>query len=210
MLADVSGHGVGATMVAFHLDLIVKDFLDESRENGVSIPGNNAENKTDKNESLLKLCAESANNKICVEYNAMGVFVATLLGIIDLHEGMFYFIAAGSPPPLVEINNVIKELEQKASPPLGAVKDKEFVVNSIKMDMSRMLLFTDGIYEIEDKTRGEMLSIDGLANIMQKLIGEGRFSLESLYNRISYEYDYNFEDDVSIVMVEEKTEDLSK
>lgn len=198
MLADVSGHGVGATIVAFHMDLMLRQLLGD---NGVSSLLTAVMMDVPEEERELRFITGALNERLYAEYGTMGLFAATFLGILDAEENTLRFIAAGSPPLLLQAGGQVRELPQKSSRPLGVMPDTIFRQNVIPLSFDRLLFFTDGIFEVAKSATGEMLDISGLAETASRLFREGKFSLENLYTRVARDFQFNFEDDVTILSV---------
>lgn len=207
LLADVSGHGVGATLIACYLDILVREFLDENmiQLHDVSrMIQDLLETYDSEAERLLSQLTAYINNRLELEYGRMGLFVAAFVGIADIRKGELLYITAGSPPPFVQYGNIMSAVKSRPSPPLGVINGARFHIERVKLDFERLLIMTDGIFEVADRDTHEMLDMEGLADVAQKLLAENRFTLDNLYARVATEFRFNFEDDVSILMLEKK------
>jgi len=188
-IMDVSGHGVGAALVGFHLQFLTQQWI-------ASYPLTTAEN--------LKQYVEWINREMEKEYGSMGIFLSGILGLCDEETDTIHLISAGSPPPIIQTER-FSPLALKNSIALGVISPTTFHLNSFSTaSWKRLFFFTDGIYEIQSPSK-EMLSIPGFIEILTSLERDGKFSLVNLYNRIAREYNYHFEDDVTILMLEKKT-----
>ncbi|MFN4215945.1 MAG: SpoIIE family protein phosphatase [Brevinematales bacterium] len=185
-LLDVSGHGVGAALVGFHLNFLTQQWI-------AMQPLASAEH--------LQRYVEWINGEMEKEYGIMGIFLSGIFGLCDEQSQTLHLISAGSPPPIIQ-TETFSLLELKNSVAIGVVSPAVFHLNSFSTtSWKRLLFFTDGIYEIQSPSK-EMLSISGLLQILTSLEKDQKFSLANLYNRIAKEYAYHFEDDVTIFMLE--------
>lgn len=188
MMCDVSGHGVGAAMVVVLLDIYTKEFLRTQ-------PINSADG--------LERYVRFLNNKVEAEHGQTGTFVASIFGMFDLKDEALYFILASSPPPIVVKRGRAYSLETKGSAPLGVIKDHKFRLYKMSLDFDGLFIFTDGVYEIHKPGTDDMMDIPGLIDIMTKMMANNKkITLNSLYNRIALEYKNNFEDDVTMLLIE--------
>jgi|GEM_PF-1837984 sigma-B regulation protein RsbU (phosphoserine phosphatase) len=187
-LLDVSGHGVGASLVGFYLHFLTQQWI-------ISHPLSTAQN--------LKEYVDWINNNIEKEYGSMGIFLSGIFGLLDEKNNQIHLISTGSPPVIIQTND-FEILRLKNFVALGVVPFASFSVETFSTTQwKRMLFFTDGVYEIQTPEK-EMLNVEGFIAILSSLEKDKKFSLSNLYNRIAKEYNYHFEDDVSILMVEKK------
>ncbi len=193
-LLDVSGHGVGAALVGFHLNFLTQQWI-------ATRPLANEQNLLD--------YVRWINAEMEQEYGNMGIFLSGIFGLCDEENDQLHLISAGSPPPIVQTDR-FHTLELKNSVAIGVVSPVSFSINTVNTrTWKRMLFFTDGIYEIQTSSK-QMLSISGFLKILDGLEKDGVFSLANLYNRIAKEYSYHFEDDVTIFMLEKNRDPMER
>lgn len=187
MMCDVSGHGVGAAMVVVLLDIYTKEFL-----KNYSL--NSAEN--------LHRYVRFINDKVEEEHGSTGTFVASMFGLLNLKTNDLHFILASSPPPIVIKNGKPVCLDSRSSAPVGVIRGHNFRLYKVKFDFEAMIVFTDGVYEISKPDTHDMMDIPGFLEIIGSVLKNKKLTLSAVFNRIAYEYKYNFEDDITMLMIE--------
>ena len=132
LIADVSGHGVPAALIASMIKIAVQSVLDSA-----SNPG----------EVMLRL------NKI-LGTQLQGQFVTSAYLYLDTAAGEARYSAAGHPP-LLYWDSVLKQIKNIESNglPLGISTNSDYpVFNFAFKSRDRFLLHTDGIIEPENSS----------------------------------------------------------
>lgn len=141
LIADVAGKGIPAALFM----MVTKALL---KNNASASPG-----------KIL----EQTNNTLCENNDSM-MFVTVWLGIVQLSSGRIIYANAGHNYPLLQINDQNpKQLNQRSGPALGVRCNISFQDYTAELPYnSRLLLYTDGINEAENK-RHEFFGTDKLA-----------------------------------------------
>ncbi len=151
-ISDVMGHGVSAAFVTVFIKTILAEFQQQIEDN----PG-----------YLLEILNTRFNDLIS---SRLFMFATAFCGMIDLSKGELVCANAGHSFPLLYNEH------QKAYHPigdkntgngLGIWRDSVYEITHYPFDaLSRMLLYTDGVYEAKNPN-GEEFSVDRL----QQLVG---------------------------------------
>lgn len=138
-IADVSDKGVPASIVAATLQGIIHALM----LTGQSLPRT----------------ADLINSFLCARQ--VGKY-ATMILMKVFPSGCVEFVNCGHVPPLlINPNGKVTELEA-SNPIVGIIEDATYSASQITLKAGdRLLLATDGITEIEDKS-GNLISVDGL------------------------------------------------
>ena len=145
-LLDVCGHGVGSALMAVSAVNVLRS-------------------KMIKNVDFCKPAELlTALNNIFLMEDHQGKFFTLWYGVFNKKQRTLKFASAGHPPALLidfEFNNQPKMKPlQTPNPPIGCIKDFEFEeCEVILKDISKLYVFSDGVYEIE-KANGEIMSLD--------------------------------------------------
>jgi len=141
IIADVSGKGVPASIVAATLQGIIHALI----LTGQSLPET----------------ADLVNRFLCTRQ--VGKY-ATMIVLKVFPDGSVEYMNCGHIPPLLITPTGIRYLEE-ANLIVGILSEATYTSSHFTMQPGeRILLTTDGITEIEDKT-GEQIGIDGLATL---------------------------------------------
>src|SRR5215469_11638641 len=141
IIADVSGKGVPASIVAATLQGIIHALI----LTGQSLPET----------------ADLVNRFLCTRQ--VGKY-ATMIVLKVFPDGSVEYMNCGHIPPLLITPTGIRYLEE-ANLIVGILSEATYTSSHFTMQPGeRILLTTDGITEIEDKT-GEQIGIDGLATM---------------------------------------------
>ena len=141
IIADVSGKGVPASIVAATLQGIIHALI----LTGQSLPET----------------ADLVNRFLCTRQ--VGKY-ATMIVLKVFPNGSVEYMNCGHIPPLLITPTGIRYLEE-ANLIVGILSEATYTSSHFTMQPGeRILLTTDGITEIEDKT-GEQIGIDGLATL---------------------------------------------
>ncbi|MDA0782189.1 MAG: fused response regulator/phosphatase [Rickettsiales bacterium] len=141
LIADVSGHGITASLYAFVLHTVI-----ESQIKNYLAPG-----------KIL----EEVNKRLC-PLLVSGKFATLFLGIIDTERSVLQYAAAAAPTPLLFSGDKIIKIETKGYL-LGTQKDATYETNQLPFNRDNILcLYSDAMTESPDKN-GNVLSEDDLA-----------------------------------------------
>ena len=189
LICDVMGHGIRAALVTS----ILRGMLDKYRD----VAHDPEELLHQINQALL------ANLKSV----SSTVFATACYGVLDATTGRLRLANAGHPAPLI-IRAATQQVERltgvQRSPALGLLRDAVFTTTNITLDVhDRLLLFTDGIYEVESAT-GQEFGLDRLlAAVRQRTAVAGVQLLDDLLAETrQYSATGEFTDDVCLVSVE--------
>ena len=150
-ISDVMGHGVSAAFVTVFIKTILAEFQQQIEDN----PG-----------YLLEILNTRFNDLIS---SRLFMFATAFCGMIDLSKGELVCANAGHSFPLLYNEH------QKAYHPigdkntgngLGIWRDSVYETTHYPFDaLSRMLLYTDGVYEAKNP-KGEEFSVDRLQQLV--------------------------------------------
>ncbi len=151
VIADVTGHGLGAALVMANFQAAVYGALTT-------------------NASLPHVARRV--NQLVHRNTPSGVFITAILGKVDVAAGIIEFISAGHPGPLALRAGDWTAGEKLNSLPLGIDPDESFTVQEILPNVHGgvVLFFTDGLIE-SPSPDGTLLGVDpikqALANVAQ-------------------------------------------
>ncbi|MCZ9891264.1 fused response regulator/phosphatase [Brachyspira hyodysenteriae] len=150
LLADVSGHGVAASM----LTILIKSFFD-------SHIVTNSHNTSPAN--FIKEL-----NQFFIEENFdKNLFASVFYATYNNETGELICSSAGSPKPIYKSKDEILEIDV-GGPLIGMTEDIEYTETKIQLNHNDILfIFTDGAYEIFDKD-GKMFGDELLKNVFTK------------------------------------------
>ncbi|MBW5394734.1 stage II sporulation protein E [Brachyspira hampsonii] len=152
LLADVSGHGVAASM----LTILIKSFFD-------SHAVINCKNTSPSN--FIK----ELNNFFIDENFDKSLFASVFYAIYNNDTGELICSSGGSPKPIYHSKDSAEEINIEG-PLIGMSEDSEYSEISIKLKYNDVIfIFTDGAYEVFN-TEGKMLGDTELKNIFTKNI----------------------------------------
>ena len=151
-ISDVMGHGVSAAFVTVFIKTILAEFQQQIEDN----PGH-----------LLEILNTRFNDLIS---SRLFMFATAFCGIINLNKGELVCANAGHSFPLLysEHQGAYHPIGDKnTGNGLGIWRDSVYEITNYPFDaLSRMLLYTDGVYEAKNP-RGEEFTVDRL----QQLVG---------------------------------------
>ena len=184
LLADVSGHGVAASM----LTILIKSFFDSH----VIIDNQN----TSPSQFLKEL-----NNFFIEENFDKNLFASVFYAVYNNDTGDFICSSGGSPKPFYYSKDNIEELETEG-PLIGMTEESEYYESKIKLNHNDMLfIFTDGAYEIFNE-EGKMLGDDELKNIFSKHVKKDiKVIKENIIKELKTFSNNNLQDDISMIML---------
>jgi phosphoserine phosphatase RsbU/P len=158
LIADVSGHGLGAALVTTML---------QGALSGMSL---GVDPVTVLNHVNMFLC----------EHTSVGRYVTLFFGILST-DGTLDFMRAGHPSPLLIRGGEVTDLYNQGSLPIGILEDAQVAAANTRLDPGdTLVLFTDGVTEATDPD-GEMLETKKLREIVA---ADGDKSVEELQDSI--------------------------
>jgi phosphoserine phosphatase RsbU/P len=158
LIADVSGHGLGAALVTTML---------QGALSGMSL---GVDPVTVLNHVNMFLC----------EHTSVGRYVTLFFGILST-DGTLDFMRAGHPSPLLIRGGEVTDLYNQGSLPIGILEDAQVAAARTRLDPGdTLVLFTDGVTEATDPD-GEMLETKKLREIVA---ADGDKSVEELQSSI--------------------------
>ena len=188
LICDVMGHGIRAALVTS----ILRGLLDKYRAVAY-----------EPSELLHKI-----NQALLVNLKSVSstVFATACYGVLDAATGRLQFANAGHPAPLV-VRATARQVERltgtRPAPALGLLRDAAYTTTTITLDVhDRVLLFTDGIYEVE--AAGQEFGLDRLQAAVQHHAGDTSEQLldNLLTDTRRFSATGEFTDDVCLVSVE--------
>jgi sigma-B regulation protein RsbU (phosphoserine phosphatase) len=145
LIADVSGHGVPAALIASMVKLAATSQRDNAANPSALLAGMNA----------------------ALFGNTQSQFVTAAYVHLDSETGEFRYSAAGHPPMLLLRKGKITEIEENGLM-LAAFDLAQYSNASHQLEAGdRLLLYTDGIVEAANAT-GEFLGQDALSVLLQR------------------------------------------
>lgn len=195
VLFDVMGHGVRAALVTGLLRALVDDgsVLSLGPEKFLSLLNRN-----------LRSILRSADQQI---------FVTALCMVADPIEQQVYFASAGHPNPLHldSVSKKVTSLEATRGPPLGISDEGNWVKHNAPFGPGhRILLFTDGLYEVEGPD-GQEFGMQRVSDCAQRKIDVPATQLLSELVEEGQEFSTtgDFHDDVCVILVEPETRQIN-
>jgi len=114
----------------------------------------------------LERLANSLNQVLC-DLNKPNQFISALFGIVDISSGLFEYVNAGHPPPVVIENKSHIQFLNEADIVLGILEKNEYQSQSIKIHKgSTLFIYTDGITEATNESMAEF-GIERLVDILK-------------------------------------------
>jgi PAS domain S-box-containing protein len=188
LICDVMGHGARASLLTAYLQGQIEELMPVA---------------ADPNVFIRKL--NIGINSIMTQFHT-GVFATVFYLVADIKSGKIHYTNAGHPGPFILRKNegIIEQVycsDRKAEPALGLVNDFNYSVYESPISRDDMvLLFTDGIYEVEDG-KGEIFGKDRLLSSLQtRLSMAPDLLLDKIIEEIkSFSHTKEFKDDVCLV-----------
>ncbi len=140
LICDVMGHGVRSALIV----AMLRGLLEKQRAL-VNDPGSFLQGLNDGLVSILERAGTT-------------MFATAFFGLADLATGAFKYANAGHPGPIVTGKNGVRQLatqRHEKGPGLGLLRGAIYPTREIPFnEVERMILFTDGVLEAENK-KGE-------------------------------------------------------
>ncbi len=158
-LLDGVGHGLPAVLTTS----VALAALRAARRAGTGLPG----------------LPGAATDAIAGEWTD-GRFVTGVLAEFDTASGVFRYVNAGHPPPvLLRRGRAVRALGEGRRLPLGLADGRVEVGQARLEPGDRLLLYTDGVTEARDPD-GELFGLARLADLAERHIGSGLPGPETL------------------------------
>ena len=150
LVCDVSGHGIGAALVANRI------YSETTAHLRGGMP-------------FLDMF-EELNRFLIEDIPGSGMFVTIAAARIDVHRRSMVFAGAGHPPAMLARRDQTPFLLESRSMILGALPEAVDVKSTLEVQLQpddRIVIYTDGITEVFN-SRGEMLGIPGIQEIVRQ------------------------------------------
>ncbi|MCX6866650.1 MAG: SpoIIE family protein phosphatase [Verrucomicrobia bacterium] len=189
LICDVMGHGVRSALIVAMLRGLLEKQRSQATEPGIFLQG--------LNDGLTAILERAGTT----------MFATAFYGLIDLSAATFSYACAGHPGPVIDGPGGIRQLateRREKGPGLGLIRGSTFPANSIPLaSIRRMILFTDGILEVENP-QGEPFFEDRLMEIIGR---NSQQSLDDVLDAIlarvlTFSGTRHFDDDVCLLGVE--------
>ncbi len=189
LICDVMGHGVRAALIVAMLRGLLEKQRDSTREPGLLLQG--------VNDGLAAI----------LERAGATMFATAFFGLIDQSAGVFRYACAGHPGPVVAGRKGVRQIaceRTEMGPGLGLIRGACYPVTEMSLEeIDRIVLFTDGILEAENKC-GEAFFEKRLIELIS---ANSELSLDLLLDGIlasvlDFSEGKHFDDDVCLLGVE--------
>lgn len=185
-IADVSGHGVSASMFTMFLRQVMR----------------NKQNKT--------LSIEETINDLISSYKELKIdpetYFTVMYGIYNKRLNEIVFVNAGHNcyPIIIRQGEKIEEIEVQGFPICSIVN--RFSHNSIRIKLNKgdkVLLYTDGIVEAYNRKTKLFFGYDQLFNVLNQSINqESETIVSKIYEKVIDFSSGNIKDDIALVLLE--------
>jgi len=194
---DVSGHGISAALLSMYLSNLLTSTADQACNQNcegteASIKENLANMVSSFNTHLLDLTDH---------------YFTMILGVIDTAEHRLYFVQAGHPMPFL-VNRSTQKVEELECTgfPVGLVPGVEYEVMSYSFPPeSRLVLFSDGLFEMVDDNEQPLLNTDLEAALKTSITDTACETVKSICNAFLVDnYEETQPDDLSVMVIDFK------
>lgn len=192
-ILDVSGHGVGAALLSFTLTHLLspsagQTLLVEETEDGPGLV------------SPARV-AERLNRQFPMDRTRQ--YFTLVYGILDASSGLFRYVMAGHPAPVLVRRNASPAPLEGCGFPIGMIDHAQFEDNTAVLQPGdRLYFYTDGVVEALDSAEQEF----GFARLIDELDQQRdrplRAGLEWIANAVRDWSGGHLRDDVSLLSVE--------
>jgi len=187
-ICDVMGHGVRSALIVSML----RGLMEKERDSATS----------------PEWFLYGLNSSLSAILRRAGVtmFATAFYAVLDLNDKSLVYANAGHPSPFVVGEDGVSRLsdhKKVTGPALGLVDECAYASGEISFDQfSKLILFTDGIYETANPD-GEEMGIDRLAKVIDKSEDGIERTLDELLEATrDFTGDGEYGDDVCLVGVE--------
>jgi phosphoserine phosphatase RsbU/P len=183
------GHGVRSALVVAMLRGLMEKQRPQAADPGAFLHG--------LNEGLASILDRAGTT----------MFATAVYGVIDLSTGTFACACAGHPGPVIQGPGGIRQIaigREGRGPGLGLRHDAVYPVTMLPLDsIRRMILFTDGVLEAENR-QGEPYLEKRLVEIIAAHSGDTLDHLldDILASVLSFSQARHFDDDVCLLGLE--------
>lgn len=194
-IADVSGHGVAAAMMAFHVQHQLRASLAQTAPALLHGGGLGA----------AAVAVATETNRRFLQMGDTSLYLTLLLGLVDRQAGAAALVQAGHPPPLVASGQGTdwRALGQGGLP-VGILPDPGYEAIEVPLPPgARLVVYSDGITDCRDPAGAEF----GLQRLQQLLRAQDGAPLAQSGQRLRQAlHDWHgpgaFEDDVTFLALE--------
>lgn len=186
LIADVSGHGIAASMISSMLKMSFMTFSSE-----VEFP-----------DEVLAMINAQLSEVLLPEY-----FISIFYGIYNSKTRMFYYADAGHPEMLLYKKKDNKIIKLKAGGNLINIEKKSsYEYKSIKLDIGdKLLLFTDGLLEAKSQKSLEEFGTERLEKLfLESVTLENKNAVEKILSEVKKYSNNKIYDDITIAIIEFK------
>ncbi|MEO1855946.1 MAG: SpoIIE family protein phosphatase [Rubritalea sp.] len=189
LICDVMGHGVRAALVVAMLRGLIEKESDSATSPEWFLYG--------LNDSLVNIFSHAG----------IQMFATALYLIIDVEEGTLEFATAGHPMPIIVKDGVASKLNSEKivrGPALGLVPEAPYGADKVQLSSIELIvLFTDGIYEIENAD-GKEFGVERMLKVLSsKTQKSGSVALDQLLEAAEqHAGTQSFGDDVCMLAID--------
>lgn len=189
LICDVMGHGVRSALIVAMLRGLLEKQRAQAQEPGLFLQGLN---------DGLAAILERADTTM---------FATAFFGVIDLSAGSFKYACAGHPGPIIAGRDGVRQiacLRAHKGPGLGLIRGASYPTHEIELsEIDRMILFTDGVLEAENRS-GEPFFENRLLEIIASKAAEPMDNLLDgiLSSVLAFSESQHFDDDVCLLAIE--------
>lgn len=185
LIADVCGHGVSSALVTSFIKATIREIVHIDF-------------------SAARVLEEL--NKRLMDILPLDTFVSAFVVLIDIEKNQLEYSTAGHPGQFYynSINNKLEITYSKGGTLLSVLEDSIFYNETQKYDKGdKLILFTDGIYEIRDKNN-EIYGRKSFHNFVSNNIKLNKEELldKIINNAYLINKSENLEDDVNIIIID--------
>jgi len=183
LVADVMGHGVAAALYTVQLRVLWEDLRGRLG-------------------SPAKLLSEMSRRLHMLTHSS-GYYATAVCAKLDMADGVFSYVCAGHPSPVVIHANDEVELFEQGQPPLGLTDDVMYVDSQYRLERGdTVLIYTDGATEVRNAADDE-LGPEGLIKLVRENIAaseDGRLNLARLEEQLlQFSARIRFADDLTLL-----------
>jgi sigma-B regulation protein RsbU (phosphoserine phosphatase) len=158
LIADVSGHGLGAALLTTML---------QGALSGMTL-----------GEDPVRVIYQI--NQFLCEHSEVGHYATMFFSLLNL-DGTLHYIKAAHPSPLLLRQGKVSELYTEGSFPVGLIQEASFVAATVQLEPGdTLVLFSDGVTEAEDPDENQF----GVARLCEVLAGQDETPLDDLQKMI--------------------------
>jgi len=182
LIADVSGHGIPAALIAAMLKIACAEQLAFASRPDLFL---------------------SAVNRAILGKQAQE-FITAGFGVIDRERGTLQYANAGHPPLLVVSQGQIAHRLRPFGRPLGLFPDPSIAGTTIPLfEKDRLIFYTDGILEVSNSSGNQFGETRLEEHILHHRDSSPEELCESLFKLLrSFSGNVEFEDDITLIVVD--------